>query len=122
MAFCLSKPTMHKAVVCLPMIFTKYHTCNPTPALSFSINELSKFMPDISQNAVCSRKYTAHCLHSTAIQALNEEGFKIRHFMYMSGHRYEASVRSYNRDCSMAQKQHLSYALAKVAKASSSAK
>lgn len=82
--------------------------------------QFSKFMPDISRNAGCSRKYTAHCLRSTAIQALNDEGFEIRHIMYMSGHRNEASVRSYNRDCSTAQKQHLSHALAKVAKASSS--
>lgn len=50
-----------------------------------------------------------------------DEGFDIRHIMYMSGHRNEASVRSYNRDCSTAQNQHISHALAKVAKASSSA-
>lgn len=65
-------------------------------------NELSKFMPDISQNAVCSRKYTAHCLRSRALQALNYEGFQIRHIIYISGHRNEASMRSYKRDCSTA--------------------
>lgn len=78
-------------------------------------------MHDISRIAGCSRKYTAHCLRSTAIHALNDEGFEIRHIMYMSSHRNGASVRSYSRDCSTAQKQHLSHALAKVAKKSSSA-
>lgn len=39
----------------------------------------------------------------------------------MSGHRNEASVRSYNRDCSTVQKQNLIYSLVKVATASSSA-
>ncbi|XP_061185494.1 uncharacterized protein LOC133193549 [Saccostrea echinata] len=82
--------------------------------------QFSKFMPDISRNAGCSKKYTAHCLRSTAIQALNDEGFEIRHIMYMSGHRNEASVRSYSRDCSTTQKHQLSSALAKVARPSSS--
>lgn len=37
--------------------------------------------------------------------------------MYIiSGHQNEASVRSYNRDCSTARKQHLSHALAKSLK------
>ena len=29
--------------------------------------QFSKFMPDISKNSGCSKRYTAHCLRSTAI-------------------------------------------------------
>ena len=83
--------------------------------------QFTKFMPDISRNAGCSRNYTAHCLRSTCIQTLNDEGFEIRHIMYMSGHRNEASVRAYNRDCSTSQKHQLSSALQRVAQPTSTA-
>ena len=81
-------------------------------------HQFSKFMPDVSRNSGCSRKYTAYCLRSTAIQALNDDGFEIRHIMYMSGHRNEASVRSYARECSTEQKHRLSSALTKVSRPS----
>ncbi|KAK3104431.1 hypothetical protein FSP39_001869 [Pinctada imbricata] len=90
-----------------------WYTTKPVKQYQFS-----RFMADISRNAKCLINYTAHCLRSTAIQALNDEGFEQRHIMYMSGHRNEASVRSYNRDCSTDQKQNLSLALAKVARPS----
>ena len=60
--------------------------------------QFSRFMADISKNAGCSQIYTAHCLRATAIQALNDAGFELRHIMYMSGHKNESSVRSYNRE------------------------
>jgi hypothetical protein len=78
--------------------------------------QFSKFMPDISRNAGCSPRYTAHCLRSTAIQALNDRGFELRHIMFMSGHQNEASVRSYNRECSNEQKHRLSTTIAGVAR------
>ncbi|CAC5370791.1 unnamed protein product [Mytilus coruscus] len=62
--------------------------------------QFTRFMADVSKNASCSVMYTAHCLRATAIQAMSDAGFEIRHIMYMSGHRNEASVRSYSRDCS----------------------
>lgn len=58
-------------------------------------------MSDISKNAA---NRTAHCLRATAIQGMNDAGFEIRHIMHMPGHRNESSVKSYNRDCSTAQK------------------
>jgi hypothetical protein len=78
--------------------------------------QFSKFMPDVSRNGECSRRYTAHCLRSTAIQGLNDQGFELRHIMFMSGHRNEASVRSYNRECSNDQKHRVSTAIARIAR------
>jgi hypothetical protein len=70
--------------------------------------QFSRFMSDICKNAKCSKSYTAHSLRATAIQGMNDAGFEIRHIMHMSGHKNESSVRSYNRDCSTAQKKKLS--------------
>lgn len=42
-------------------------------------------------------------LTASAIQCMNDAGFEIRHIMHLFGHKNEASVRSYNRDCSTAQ-------------------
>lgn len=97
-----------KAALSSPQTTDIWYLAKPCKQYQFS-----KFMPDISRNA---RKYTAQ-----QYKLFIDEGFDIRHIMYMSGHRNEASVRSYNRDCSTAQNQHISHALAKVAKASSSA-
>ena len=76
--------------------------------------QYSKFMKDICRNANCSKPYTAHCLRATAIQAMNDAGFELRHIMFMSGHKNESSVRSYNRNCSDEQKKQISNALATI--------
>ncbi|CAC5412749.1 unnamed protein product [Mytilus coruscus] len=70
--------------------------------------QFTRFMADVSKNAFCSVMYTAHCLRATAIQAMSDAGFEIRHITYMSGHRNEASVRSYSRDCYTLQKKSIS--------------
>jgi hypothetical protein len=76
--------------------------------------QFTRFIADISKHSRCSKTYTAHSLRSTAIQGMNDSGHKIRHIMHMSGHKNEASVRSYNRGCSMAQKQSLSSSLSSL--------
>ena len=75
--------------------------------------QFTRFMHDISKNAKCST-CTAHCLRATAIQEMNDAGLELRHIMHMSGHKNEASVRSYNRDCSMQQKKKMSDTLASL--------
>ena len=102
-----------KAAMESPQSENVWFTAKPVKAYQFT-----KFMSDISRNSGCSQKYTAHCLRATAIQALNDDGFELRHIMFMSGHRNEASVRSYNRDCSDFQKQRLSNSLARIARPS----
>lgn len=76
--------------------------------------QFSRFMSDVSRNSGCLKLYTAHCLRATAIQAMNDAGFELRHIMYMSGHKNESSVRSYNRDCSTNQKESLSDTLSSI--------
>ena len=70
--------------------------------------QFSRFMSDISKQSKCSKSYTAHCLRATAIQGMSDAGFELRHIMFMSGHKNESSVRSYNRSCSTNQKEALS--------------
>lgn len=56
------------------------------------------FLPDICKAAGC-KHYTEHYLKTTAIQAMNDAGFKARDVNHFSGHRNEASIStcSYNR-------------------------
>ncbi|CAG2212786.1 KCTD1_15 [Mytilus edulis] len=75
----------------------------------------SGLMSDICKNAKCSKVYTAHCLRATAIQCMNDAGHELRHIMYMTGHRNESSIRSYNRHCSVGQKKSLSLTLSRIA-------
>lgn len=81
---------------------------------SLGKNTFRNFLPDISKQAGCSQRYTAHCLRATAIQSLSNAGFETRQIMYMSGHRNEASVRSYARDFTTIQKQSISNVLSET--------
>lgn len=92
-----------KGAISSPQMTDVWYLANPCKQFQFC-----KFMPHIPK------------IHNTATHSSNNERFEIRYIIYMSGYRNEASVRSFNRDCSTAQKQHLSHAFAKVAKASSS--
>ena len=78
--------------------------------------QFSRFMSDIAKNAKCSKSYTAHCVHlrATAIQGMSDTGFELRQIMYMSGHKNESSVCSYNRSCSSNQKEALSDTLSAI--------
>lgn len=80
--------------------------------------KFSKFMCDISKNAKCKQRYTAHCLRAASIQALSDAGIELRHIMFMSGHRDEGSIRSYARKCSGNQKLAISKTLSSLASAS----
>ena len=73
------------------------------------------FMRDIAKSSNCVENYTPHCLRATAIQLMNDAGHEARHIMFMSGHRSEASIRSYNREFSTKQKKELSMTLAGAA-------
>ncbi|KAH3702575.1 hypothetical protein DPMN_077599 [Dreissena polymorpha] len=42
---------------------------------------------------------------------MNDAGYEARHIMFMSGHRNEASIRSYNRGCNITQKKSMSNTL-----------
>ena len=80
--------------------------------------QFTKFMCDISRNAKCKQRYTAHCLRATSIQALSDAGVELRHIMFMSGHRNEGSIRSYSRECASSQELVISKTLSSLASAS----
>ena len=52
-------------------------------------------MSDISRNAQLSKIYTNHCVRATSITSLDNAGVEARHIMRASGHKSEASIRSY---------------------------
>lgn len=99
----------NKDALMSPSLTTVWYNTIPVKHHAFT-----RFMSDISKKAVCSKVYTAHSLRATAIQALSDAGFELRHIMFMSGHKNESSVRSYSRDCSLEQKKCLSETLSSV--------
>ncbi|XP_053381739.1 uncharacterized protein LOC123541323 [Mercenaria mercenaria] len=79
-----------------------------------STKQFTSFMGDISRNAGLDTRYTAHCLRATATQGLDDAGCEIRHIMFMTGHRNEASVRSYSRGTTTEQKMKMSKILTEL--------
>ena len=77
-------------------------------------NKLGSMMCEISQIAKLSKKYTNHCIRATAITALDQAGFASRHIMSVSGHRSEASIKSYSRKTPTDQKRKMSETLGKL--------
>ena len=65
---------------------------------------LGDMMKVISKEANLSQIYTNHSVRATTVTLLSHAGVDIREIMRISQHRNEASVKSYNRDSSDAQK------------------
>ena len=63
----------------------------------FGERSLGIKMKNISQEAGLSRCYTNHSIRATAVTILDNSGFEARHIMAVSGHRNEASIRSYSK-------------------------
>ena len=59
-------------------------------------NALNKFMVNLSTSARLSRANTNHCIRATCVPALDEAGVEARHIMTITGHKNEASIRSYS--------------------------
>ena len=79
-----------------------------------NIISLSDLYTTSSKKIKCSTTYTANCLRANAIQQMNDAGLELRNIMHISCHKNEASVRSYNRDCSMQLKKKISDTLASL--------
>ena len=59
-------------------------------------NLIARFMPALSVQLSLSNRYTGHCLRVTATQNLCNAFVPNQHVMKITGHRNEASLRSYN--------------------------
>lgn len=59
----------------------------------------------------CMKNYTPHCLRATA---MNDQGFESRQIMFISGHRCEASLETYNLHLSDEQKRSVSSCFSNV--------
>ncbi|CAH3033946.1 unnamed protein product, partial [Pocillopora meandrina] len=60
------------------------------------VNKLDGMMKEISKLASLSRIYTNHSVRATAITLWSDAQVPSRHIMATSGHRSEASLKSYN--------------------------
>jgi len=58
---------------------------------------LGEKMKNISRKAKLSKCYTNHSIRVTAVTILDKSGFEVRHIMAVSGHKNEASIRSYSK-------------------------
>ncbi|CAB4021335.1 PREDICTED: uncharacterized protein LOC105327636 [Paramuricea clavata] len=74
-------------------------------------NTLANMMATISRQGELSQRYTNHSIRSTAITVLDEAGYEARHIMAISGHRNEASIRSYSAHVSEEQTRRISESL-----------
>ena len=73
---------------------------------------LNSMMKKISKNAGLSRIYTNHCIRATVVTSLDEKGFEARDIMATTGHKSEASIRSYSNKCKPKKRRAVSDALA----------
>lgn len=58
---------------------------------------LDEKIKNISREAKLSKCYTNHSIRATAVTILDKSGFEARHIMAVSGHKNEASIRSYSK-------------------------
>ena len=73
---------------------------------------LNWHMKILSQKAKLSKIYTNHCIRATVITNLDEEGFEARDIMATTGHKSEASIRSYASKCPPKKRRMINNALA----------
>ena len=69
---------------------------------------LGDMMSNLSQRYKLSRRYTNHCVRVTSIQLLDDENVPGRHIVRISGHKSEASIKTYARKLSSARKRSIS--------------
>ena len=71
-------------------------------------------MSKISTMAGLSQSYTNHCIRATNLTALDDVGIEARHIMRVSGHKSEASIRSYACRLNAKKKEQISETLSAV--------
>ena len=71
-------------------------------------NTLNELMKIISISACLHQIYTNHHIRATTITLLDSAAIEARHIMRTSGHKSEASIRSYSSRMNDCQKQNIS--------------
>ena len=74
-------------------------------------NTLGSLMQQISTKLHLSQCFTNHSIRATVITILSSSGFESRDIMRVTGHKSEASLRSYDRDNSASCKRQISRTL-----------
>ena len=74
-------------------------------------NTLGSLMKTISVEYKLSKKYTNHCIRSTAVSVLGNNNFEAGHIMRVSGHKSETSIRSYSRQLTECKQREISHTL-----------
>ena len=68
-------------------------------------------MKKLLKSAELSKQYTNHCIRATAVNVLDQNNFEARYIMRVSGHKSEASIRSYSRRLSEEKQRDISNSL-----------
>ena len=76
-------------------------------------------MKDVSRAADLSKQYTNHSIQATAVTVLDHSNFEARHIMRVTGHKSEASIRSYSRRLSENKQREISETLGLASRFSS---
>ena len=76
-------------------------------------NTLGNFMKVISKKLNLSHDYTNHSIRATVVTLLSKHGFQSREIMRLTGHKSEASLRSYEKENSNERKRDISQTLNK---------
>ena len=72
------------------------------------VNYLGNFMKEISKRLHLSREYTNHSIRATGVTLLTASGIESRRIMFLTGHKCESSLKSYDSDNNVAQKRQIS--------------
>lgn len=78
-------------------------------------NKIQSLMPNLVRLAgLGNQSLTNHCIRSTCITILDQQGYEARHIMSVSGHKREESIKSYASKTSTTTKRQISDTLADV--------
>ena len=69
---------------------------------------LGKMMATLSAKYSLSKRYTNHCVRVTSLQLMDDDQIPGRHIIRVSGHKSEASIKSYARKLSAVRKKQIS--------------
>lgn len=76
-------------------------------------NKIQGLMPNLVRNAgLGNQSLTNHCIRSTCITILDQQGYEAHHIMTVSGHKREESIKSYASKTSASTKRQISDTLA----------